>query len=401
MNMSMSLKSRTILNILIRVLLLGLVIFFAMGGPLPLWCARIFPSLSPVALLAETLAQRGWFAGLFWAFPPLIFLTLACFRGRFFCRWICPAGTVFYLTSPKKLNVRILKTRLSGILFWAILLTSIIGLPVLLWLDPQAVMHRNLAWLRSPLGLAAIIPGLIFPLFILLGIFQPMIWCSQMCPTGYLFDLLRKLKNNPKRTVNKERRNFITGLCVGLPVAAAAIYLPKKQTKENLPILPPGARPPLDFGAVCHRCYACVAACPSGVLRVELKTDRPLVEWFQPEMNPDYGGCEKSCTNCSQICPTAAIQKITIEEKDRTQIGIAKVKRKACLGWNDLERCMLCKKFCPYGAIETRMSREKIPCPVVNASLCRGCGYCQNVCPATSKAIIVTGVSEQKLIQNG
>ncbi|MDD2237866.1 MAG: 4Fe-4S binding protein [Kiritimatiellae bacterium] len=388
------------INITVRLLLLALAALFALGGPVPFIFARLFPSLSPLTLLSEWIAQRQPAIAAFWAIPPLTFLMLACTRGRFFCRWICPAGTVFYLASPRRLNMRLLHLRINGILFWAILASSALGLPVLLFLEPLPMIQRNLVWLHGPLTLYALIPGVLFPLFILLGLFQPMIWCAHCCPTGYLFDLCRSLSRDITRTVNQERRNFLTGVFLGLPLAALAARWPKRPSIRNIPLLPPGARPSPEFGAVCHRCYACVSACPTGILRVDLHADQPLIEWFQPQMDPAYGGCNVDCHACSQVCPSGAIQSISLHLKQHCRIGLAEVNRETCLAWAGRQECLLCMKACPYSAIETTRLPDGTFCPVVNESLCRGCGYCQNACPVEQHgpAIRISALPTQDFI---
>lgn len=387
-------------NLAVRLFLLCCAVVFVLGGPIPSTLARVFPSLSPLTLLSETLAQRRWTTGILWVIPPLYILALACSRGRFFCRWICPAGTVFYLASPRRLNTRLLRFRINGILFWAIMGSSALGLPVLLFLDPQPMIHRNLVWLHGAFSIYAFIPGVLFPLFILLGLFQPMIWCSHCCPAGYLFDLFCMLSRDIPHTVNQERRNFLTGVFVGLPLAAVAARWPKKPDIGNTPLLPPGAHPSPEFGGMCHRCYACVSVCPTRILRVDLHAEQPLVEWFQPQMNPAYGVCDVDCNACTQVCPSGAIESLTLDDKQHCQIGTADVHKDTCLAWGAHQYCLFCMQGCPYGAIETVALPDGTPCPVVNASLCRGCGYCQNVCPVDQpgKAIVVRALALQTFI---
>lgn len=392
--------ARHITNWMVRLTLLGLAILWALGGPVPSLLARVFPSFSPLTLLSEWIAQRQPAVGAFWAVPPLLFLILACTRGRFFCRWFCPAGTVFHLTASRRLNTRLLRFRVSGILFWIIISSSALGLPALLFLEPQAMFQRNFAWLHGALSFYALIPGLIFPLFILLGLFQPMLWCSHCCPLGYLFDLFRSASQSITHTADRERRNFLTGVFIGLPLAAASAYLPKKPDARKIPLLPPGAQPSPSFGAACHRCYACVAACPTRILRVDLHADQPLVEWFQPQMNASGAACEVDCNACSQVCPSGAIRSLSLDDKQHCQIGLAQVRKDTCLAWGAHQYCLFCMQSCPYSAIETTSLDDGTPCPVVNPSLCRGCGYCQNACPVTQPgpAIIVRALAKQTFI---
>ncbi|MGD9874634.1 MAG: 4Fe-4S dicluster domain-containing protein [Kiritimatiellia bacterium] len=396
------LKPRAAIRLAVRLILLALAVLFAFGGPLPFWLKRIFPSLSPLSLIAAALAQRGWYAGLFWIVPPLVVLLMALLKGRMFCNWICPAGTLFHLVSPRKRIAQINHRRWSGYIFWIIIFSSLAGFPLLFILEPQPVLQRDLLWTGRGLNSLALIPGLIFPLFLVLGIFQPMIWCTHFCPAGHCFDFFRNLRKSPTEAFSKERRELLAGLCIGLPAAYAAAHLPDIGKKTQwLPALPPGAHDADQFGAICHRCYACVDSCPTGILRAGFRPDRPLVSWFQPEMNPNFGACEEFCDNCSRACPTGAIKKTNVDEKRMIQIGIAEVNREACLAWTDGEHCMVCDEFCPYGAIETSISETGIPRPIVNPEICRGCGFCQRECPAVrmGKAIIVRGLEKQRVLE--
>jgi ferredoxin len=370
---------------IVRLLILATALFFAIGGPLPVWMERIIPALSPLTLLAESIAQRSWYAGLFWGLPPLAVLALAVFKGRFFCQWLCPLGTLYSL--PKKISRKkqVLPVRLNALVFWIIVSASVLGLPALLFLDPLSTFSRIGIW-------TAWIPGLLIPLFLLLSFFQPQVWCTHLCPLGYLFDL-SNLKNTP-RVFNRDRRQFLAGIGLG---GAAAAVLPRIGNAESKPsVLPPGATE--RFAETCTRCYACISACPPKIIRV--KANSGLKELHMPELCFDHGACEESCNQCSQVCPTGAIRTLSHDEKWKRKIGIARVKKGKCLAWADNEYCMVCDEYCPYSAIET-VWRGDVACPVVNPDLCRGCGACENACPAirAGKAIFVYPLNPQQTIQ--
>jgi ferredoxin len=200
---------------------------------------------------------------------------------------------------------------------------------------------------------------------------------------------------------NTNRREILAGAAVGIPAALGLHFISSKYNKKApYPLLPPGAVTPEKFAANCIRCYACVNACPSGILTVPFPENGNIVEWFEPKMDPNKGPCEQTCNRCTQVCPTGAIQYLSPEMKQKCQIGIAKVKRDACIAWADNEYCMVCDEYCPYNAIKSDESPKGIPRPVVNKDLCRGCGACQNQCPAKKKgkAIFVKGVKEQILL---
>ena len=389
----------------VRLLLLAAALFFAIGGPLPVWMERIVPSLSPLTLITESIAQRVWYAGLFWALPPLAVLALAVWKGRFFCQWLCPLGTLYSLPGkirkpkhggasasmpadgeaavpPKK---KILPVRLNALVFWIVISAALCGLPALLFLDPLSTFSRLGAW-------SAWIPGLLIPIFLLLSLFQPQVWCTHLCPLGYCFDLVNLKTGRP--VFNRDRRQFIAGLGIGIP---AALLLPKLVKGKAKPsILPPGATE--QFAGICTRCYACISACPVKIIRV--KAGGGLTELFMPELRFDNGTCEESCNQCSQVCPTGAIRTLTYQQKHRTQIGLAKIEKEKCLAWTDNEYCMVCDEYCSYRAFDTEWHGD-VACPVVNETLCRGCGACENACPAVraGKAIFVHPINPQQTVK--
>lgn len=380
-----------------RLLILAIALFFIIGGPLPEWMERLIPALSPLTFVAESIAQRTWYAGLFWALPPLAVLLLAVFKGRFFCKKICPLGTLYSLPKKISLKKRILPFRLNALIFWIILSASALGLPLLLWLDPLSTISRAGAWYE----MAAWIPGLLIPLFLLLSFIQPQVWCTHLCPLGYSFDLLNR--QSGKAIFKRDRRQFIAGLGIGTGVAAVFPTIGNllHRRAQNFPsigndsVLPPGATE--KFADTCTRCYACVNACPAEIIKV--KKGGSLRELAIPELVFNEYGCEESCNRCSQVCPTGAIQNISHDEKWQTQIGVAKVKKGRCLAWADNEYCMVCDEYCPYNAIET-VWRGDVACPVVNPDLCRGCGACESACPAfrAGKAIFVHALAPQQKI---
>jgi ferredoxin len=370
---------------LIRLLILAVALFFAIGGPLPIWMERIVPGLSPLTLLTESIAQQTWYAGLFWALPPLTVLALALWKGRFFCQWLCPLGTLYALPKKVSLRKKILPVRLNALIFWIIVASSLFGLPALLFLDPLSTISRTGAWF-------AWIPGLLIPFFLLLSFFQPQVWCTHLCPLGYFFDLVNLKTVRP--VFNRDRRQFVAGLGIGIPAALILSKLVKGSARPS--VLPPGATE--QFSGTCTRCYACVSVCPAKIIRV--KSGGSLNELFMPELCFDHGVCEESCNRCSQVCPTGAIRRLTDAEKHRTKIGVAKVEKECCLAWTDHEYCMVCDEYCPYNAIDTYMEGD-VPCPVINLDICRGCGACENACPAirAGKAVFVHPLNPQKTVK--
>jgi polyferredoxin len=330
----------------------------------------------------------------------LLFLFMAVFKGRFFCNWVCPMGTLHSIFSKLSFKKHFLKKRLSGYIFWIMLSSAAVGVPLLSFCDPlvqftKLNLETNVGTMLYFLPVVAIVL-----LFLLLNVIQPKIWCSHLCPLGYLFTIVHRKNSNSNVKVQIEgRREFLGGMIAG--IAGAFIFSKSGQSKAPaIPVLPPGSVPANEFSLRCIRCYACVNVCPSKILTVKVPSGKPLAEWFQPEMDPEKGCCEENCKKCTDVCPVLAIKPLPVEIKKKTQIGIAEVIKPACIAWSYGQHCMVCSEFCPYVAIDVSEDEKGIPRPVVNASLCRGCGFCQNNCPAREKgkAIFVRGVPEQKIL---
>lgn len=379
-------------------LLAGAVAILA-TSPLPLHLARAVPALSPLAIVATSLARRGIPAHILAFLPALVMLGIALWRGRWFCRWVCPLGTVYEL--PKKLSFKkpLLRRPVGGVLFWAIIAASLAGAPTLLWLDPLSTFHRLGPVLQGTYTISSLILGIVVPVFLILGAIQPRIWCTHFCPLGYALEKAQIKRPRSEAENNRMRRDVLIGLAAGIPVGLLAPRIfTHKQSPQSYPILPPGAKTPERFADKCTRCYNCVSACPSKVISVRYRGGRGLSQLLQPELDTSRAACEQFCNFCTQVCPTGALEPMTEEEKQKLQIGTAHVIRDACLAWADHQYCMVCDEYCPYNAIRDEPDENGIPRPVVDKDICRGCGYCQNKCPAIrqGKAIKVQGIPRQK-----
>lgn len=389
----------------VRLLVLLLAFVFVLGGPVPWLLGRVLPSLSPLVALSGTLACRGWYLGLFWGLPPLAVLAAAGWKGRWFCQWACPTGTLYALPARLSLKRRVLKQQVSGILFWLILSSSLTGVSILAFLEPLATFNRLVGLSTRTYTAASLVPGLLVPVFMLLTLVQPMVWCTQICPLGYLFDLVYAVRTRKQATLSRVRRELLVGACVGAPLGLAARHVLGKETSREdsclVPVLPPGADGVNGFASLCTRCYACVHTCPTRVLTVAFKPERPLAQLFHPELDTSRSHCDAECNQCSQVCPAGAIIPLTVAEKQRRQIGVAEVHRWACFAWARAEECMICQSVCPYGAISSEPNVAGLDRPVVDASKCRGCGACESECPADDrgKAIKVSGVKEQRWLE--
>ena len=200
-------------------------------------------------------------------------------------------------------------------------------------------------------------------------------------------------------TADTSRRAFMTG---GLLAAASltlgaqkrdvdgglAILEEKKIPRRNTPVKPAGSQSLAHFGKKCVACQLCVTKCPSGVLRPSTS----LQNFMQPEMGFEKGFCRTSCTTCSQVCPTGAIGRISVEEKSSIRIGHAVTVPENCLPNTKGVKCGNCERHCPTGAIVMVDNGNGGTMPAVDTQKCIGCGSCEYHCPARPfSAIYVEG----------
>lgn len=85
--------------------------------------------------------------------------------------------------------------------------------------------------------------------------------------------------------------------------------------------------------------------CPTNVLQPSLRTGWDGM--FTPEMSFVHGYCDYSCNECGKVCPTGAIQALTLEAKRTTVIGRAYIDRNRCIPWADFKDCIVCQELCP------------------------------------------------------
>jgi len=175
---------------------------------------------------------------------------------------------------------------------------------------------------------------------------------------------------------------------------------------------PPGALAEGDFLERCIKCSLCQQACPTGALQPAI--GQAGVEGFwSPVLVPRRGWCEFACTRCGEVCPTAAITRLTAARKTGydgrppVSIGTAFVDRGRCLPWAMRTACIVCEEMCPTDPKAIRLERVEesgrdgapvtLQRPLVEPQLCVGCGICENRCPVGEHAAIrISSVGESR-----
>jgi ferredoxin-type protein NapF len=307
-----------------------------------------------------------------------------------------------------------------------------------------------LAHLRhpQPVFYMAALTLLIFGAVIALNRLAPRFWCRYLCPLGALLSLIAPLglfrrrvspecnrcmvcrkqcpmgaiAEDPFKTLSAEciqcrecaricpqkaisfpasfpglgeydrldlsRRGFVYSFGGGLTLGYLSLRTPfvPLQGRRQL-IRPPGALPETAFLRTCIRCGECMKSCITNTLQPSLWESGFLGLW-SPKLELRMAACEPNCNVCGKVCPTQAIRSLTMEEKTHAKIGTAVLRKETCLVWAQNKLCLICDEICPYNAIVFRPV-EGYRRPVVIASRCNGCGYCELRCPVMGESAIV------------
>ena len=112
-------------------------------------------------------------------------------------------------------------------------------------------------------------------------------------------------------------------------------------------VLPPGAGSRRVFALKCAGCQLCVASCPGECLRPSAK----LKSFGQPAMNFQRGYCILNCVRCSEVCPHGALRFLQREQRPNVHMGCAEWKKDLCVRTTVGDPCTACVRKCPVQAI--------------------------------------------------
>lgn len=238
--------------------------------------------------------------------------------------------------------------------------------------------------------------------------------CIDACSQGAISFTMRSKTSSATEPADHSRRNFLTTIAT-----VAAIPLAEAQRRQQhmdramqgggishggnasakhgapRPVAPPGAQSLKNLQAKCTACHLCVSKCPSHALQPAV-LEYGLQGIMQPVMRYDKGYCLYDCTLCGEVCPTGAILPLALEQKRMTQLGHAVFHRGRCVVARDGVECGNCAEHCPADAIKMQRGVDGRMYPQIEKALCIGCGACENLCPATPKAIEVKGYAVHK-----
>ena len=364
----------------------------------------------------------------------LLIVVLTFIFGRFYCSLLCPLGIAQEIVSFLRGNKPNLRQGNYGLkyLFCALVFGSMIGGSTLLikYLDPYTIFSSVFA--LSIIGLISLV------IVFVLVFFKNRFFCTNICPVGTVLGLISKFSVNkifmsdncvscgmcenvcPSGCINKDekvidnetcvkclkclevcpnnalkfgvkpvkfnfkRRDFLFGLgslaLLGAAYTVGVNFAKNAGNKLREIILPAGSKNSENILNKCLNCNLCVNNCPQGIIA---KADSNF-----PSIHIDFtkgkGYCDFKCHKCSEVCPSGAIKKISLDEKQKTRIARAVVSDK-CVG------CRRCSFSCPTGAIQI-VNRKS----VIDESKCIGCGRCANICGY--HAIEMIAITEQESV---
>ena len=306
-------------------------------------------------------------------------LGLGFLKPRFWCRHVCPSGAIFSIANVLRLTERKVEH-------------SCIECGKCVEVCPFDAIEPNFSTRTADCTFCQT--------------------CGGACPASAIQFVPRwhaleakTVDGQPKDETTLERRGFLAagiGLATGAIGGAAAARVigatgaQLGRAATDYPVRPPGSLPEETFLRTCIRCGKCLQACPNDVLQPQ-GFEQGVEGLWTPRVVANWSGCEPSCNNCCQVCPTGAIREIPLEEKRVARMGLAWVNERTCLPYASREECQLCADECAasgYDAIEFRTVGTEtddlgVPiegtgmlAPVVLAEKCVGCGLCQTRCHA-------------------
>lgn len=154
--------------------------------------------------------------------------------------------------------------------------------------------------------------------------------------------------------------------------------------------VPPGSHTRERFERLCVGCGLCLQKCPGECLAPSLS----LLSLGRPVMDFTHGYCRLNCTACGEACPTGAITEIVKRDRPYVHVGVARWNRALCVRTTNGDNCTACIRKCPARAISLVEGF-----PVVDERLCIGCGACEHVCAARPSAIVVEGYSVHREVR--
>ena len=163
------------------------------------------------------------------------------------------------------------------------------------------------------------------------------------------------------------KREFVASLASGMAFVPLTRLAGLTGEAWNPTVIrPPGSLAEAEFLQRCIKCGQCMRVCPTNVIH-PAGLEAGIEGIWTPTLNFRMGtsGCQRGCIACGNLCPTAAIRPISLDERlgkgdyasrGPIRIGVAFIDRGRCLPWAMDRPCIVCQENCPVSpkAIFTR-----------------------------------------------
>lgn len=147
------------------------------------------------------------------------------------------------------------------------------------------------------------------------------------------------------------------------------------------PLRPPWSLREAAFVVACDRCGLCIERCPTRIIK-RGRGGYPVVDF-------SAGEC-LLCGDCVAACKPQALRRSEGREAWTVR---ASIDAQVCLGYGGIE-CRSCADPCATRAIQMRPQVGGVAVPVLDNSLCNGCGACFSVCPVRAIDMRQQGLQE-------
>jgi polyferredoxin len=226
------------------------------------------------------------------------------------------------------------------------------------------------------------------------------------CPTqGFRFTLPAAGSSRVTPTAagtvpsSPSRRSFLkhgVQLIAGFAVGGLLTGIGFLRRRITILLRPPGVVDEARFVENCLRCLQCVRSCPNQIIKIT-GTEHGFASLYTPHLEFRPYGCDYFCQVCQQVCPNRAIPLQSLEQKQSTPIGIARIDETVCVVYKEKFNCLVCEEVCPvpekailYEVTGERSENgEPLREPKLVPERCIGCGICEAKCPAEPVAIRV------------
>ncbi len=231
--------------------------------------------------------------------------------------------------------------------------------------------------------------------------------CQAICPVDAIHFSPRPRRGVAQDTaIDISRRGFIKTVGISILVFPLFRVGQRKIIASEFLIRPPGAMPESEFLQKCIRCGECMRICPGNALHPALFQSGMEGLWT-PIVIPRLGYCVYDCALCGTVCPTGAIEELSVPAKKITCIGTAYFDRNRCIPFDELQDCSVCEEACPVSpkaiklvpteVVDDQGHHKVIKQPYMVEEECIGCGICETKCPVEgTSAILVTSRNESR-----